>query len=48
MFRVSMLVALLVFAYALMTKSGVSQAAVALTVGGGFVAALILSLLHDA
>ncbi len=48
MFRVSMLVAFLVLAYALMTKGGASQAAVVLTVGGGFVAALILSLLSDA
>jgi hypothetical protein len=48
MFRVSMLAALLLFAFALMTKSGASQAAVALTIGGGFIAVLILALFKEA
>lgn len=48
MLRLTLLTAALVVMYTLLSENGASQAAIALTVGGAFVAALILTLMQDA
>jgi len=47
MLRVTLLATALVLMYALLAQNGASQAATALTIGGAFVAGLILTLVQD-
>jgi hypothetical protein len=47
MLRPILLFSALVVMYALLARNGASQAAVALTIGGAFVAGLILTLVKD-
>jgi hypothetical protein len=48
MVRVLLFATLLMFLFAFLTKGGASQGVIALTLAGGFIATLIMTLVKDA